>query len=233
MPDKKPSRRIKPVVEEIDSSPPSHSAKEVEPEVKTEPVAPPQEVVVDEKQAKKVLEELESAHSELKKSKRKINLKLLFGLTILVALVVGFLAGGLYVYTTGMSLVGDSPGNLASPTPTPQVDQEEPTPQATATPEPVDISKYSISVLNGSGKIGEAGKVEDILVDAGFKVGNTGNASRYNYTDTVIQVKKDVPQPLVSQLEEKLSESYSVETGDTLPDTSQYDVVVTVGSKAN
>lgn len=243
--DNKPKRR-RPVVEEVVETPPA-------PQPTPEPVSVPEPVVTEpavepaptpvpaivepvnsqdtEKKAEEVLQSLETAHKEHRNNNRKFSLKLLFALTVLIALVIGFIAGGLYVYTTGMQNANseevepeESLESIATP---------EPTPSPSPTPEPVDISELTVSVLNGSGVIGAAGNAENLLEDAGFTVGNTGNASRFNYTDTVIQVKEDVPQSVIDQLEETLSEDYSVEIGDNLPDTSQYDIVVTVGRDSN
>lgn len=252
--EKKTSRRIKTVVEEVDPNPPAPAPvpeptppapvtpPQPEPVVPTPVVTPtpdptPQveEIIpsVDEK-AKQALSELETAHSEHKKNNRRINLKLLFFLTIVVALIVGFVAGGLYVYTTGMSLLGNEETEAEQTTaPEPTGEPQESTPEPTPTPEPVDVSEFSVSVLNGSGRAGEAGKVETLLEDAGFTIGNTGNASRFNFTDTVIQATENVPKTVVTQLEEALSESYAVEVGDVLPEDSAYDIVITVGSTTN
>ena len=226
----KPKRR-RPVVEEVPETPPPASEPTPTPEpvvVEQAPVSPSPEVV--EKKAEEALKDLETVHHDHKKSNRKMNLKLLFGLTILIALVIGFVAGGLYVYTSGMR--GLDNGEEVEQTPAPTSEPEQ-TPEPTPTPEPVDVSEFTVSILNGSGVIGAAGDAEALLDEAGFNVGNTGNASRFNYTDTVIQVKDGVAQSVVEQLEEAHSEEYSVEVGDPLPETSQYDIVVTVGSSSN
>lgn len=258
--EKKTSRRRKPVVEEVETNTPAAAPEPSTPTVTPEPVQPPaptpvmqptpqpatetaapdptpqvEEIIptTADAKAKQALSELEVAHSDHKKSKRGINLKLLFLLTMIVALVVGFVAGGLYVYTTGMDILNreeQPPASEENESPQPT---QTPTPEPTATPTPVDVSEYSVSVLNGSGKAGEAGKVETLLEEAGFTVGNTGNASRYDYSSTVVQVREDVPQEVVAQIESALSENYTVEVGESLPENSTFDVVVTVGSDTN
>jgi len=47
----------------------------------------------------------------------------------------------------------------------------------------------SVSVLNGSGTVGAAGKVADALKNAGFTSVTTGNANAYNYTGLTVYVK--------------------------------------------
>jgi hypothetical protein len=145
---------------------------------------------------------------------------------ILVALVVALLAGGVYVYTQGT-------GVTALPDPTPlatEVPSESPEPTATPT-EKVDVSKLKVSILNGSGKIGEAGKAKTAIEKQGFKVTNTGNAATFDFEETVIQVKEGTSETVVNMLKDSLAETYKVEVGENLKTTSTYDVVITVGSK--
>lgn len=108
------------------------------------------------------------------------------------------------------------------------------TPTATPTPNemPVDLTKYSISVLNGSGIRGLAAKVQNSLVADGFVVESVGNANRADYTETVISVKKDVPKGYITKLRESLSESYKVaKNTQTLDPTESVDVSVIIGSQ--
>lgn len=152
---------------------------------------------------------------------KKTNIKLILVITVLTALIVGFIAGGVYVYVSGVS-----DKNVPSATSTP-----EPTevPVATATPKPViQLDSFSVNVLNGSGVIGAAGKVKAALESAGFKISGTGNASNYSYKSTVISVKKDVPEEVVAAIKNALS-GYTVEMGDELLPSSKYDIVVTSG----
>lgn len=103
----------------------------------------------------------------------------------------------------------------------------------TPTPTPtkaVDRTAYDIEVLNGSGKSGEAGKVQTLLTSENFIVSDTGNANRYTYTQTVIQAKKTVNQDFLKELRNVLSQSYTVaSTSSVLESSSSADVVVTVG----
>jgi LytR cell envelope-related transcriptional attenuator len=115
----------------------------------------------------------------------------------------------------------------AEPTPT-----SEPTEAPTPTEAEVDLEAYTIKLLNGSGITGEAAKEKTSLIDAGFKVGTTGNADNSDYTQTVISVKKGVPEGYVKQLKAQLEKNYSVESStQTLSDNPEgVDVTVTIGS---
>jgi hypothetical protein len=209
-------KRIKPVIEEI-----------VETKLE-EPRA--QEEVVKEvpKGTLEVIEKAEAKEGVKKDSRaepKKMNLKLVVTITLVSALVAAFVSGGVYVYLSGVGSSTKAP----EVTPTPS---SSPTSEATPTPEPeaADVSEYSVQVLNGSGAIGAASAGEDILSEAGFKVGATGNAKNYDFEETVIQVKDDVPGEVVNIAKKALEESeYEVKVGETLPDSSKYDMVVTIG----
>ena len=128
--------------------------------------------------------------------------------------------------------------NKPEPTPTPSsgtivaTQTPEPTPTVTPTPSPkADLNLLKVSVLNGSGKIGEAGKAKTLIEAKGFKVSNVGNAANYTFTDTVIELKETVPDEVFELIEASLAGTYSVKKGSALKANSQYDIVVTVGSK--
>ena len=65
-----------------------------------------------------------------------------------------------------------------------------PTPTASPTPQvEVNIQAYAITVLNGSGVEGAAGKAEKELTDAGFAVSDVGNAERSDFTVTTVAAR--------------------------------------------
>lgn len=139
--------------------------------------------------------------------------------------LLGALLGGIYFYQTSVNKVADK---------TPTTTQEPTTnsvPTSSSEPKVVDLTKYTIKILNGSGIKGEAGKVQDLLESAKFEVSTTGNADSYGYTKTVIQVKSDVDKDFIAKLTETLSETYSVDTKtQSLSTTSSDSVIVIVGS---
>lgn len=205
-----------------------------------EKITPVIEEVVEEKVA---VEPEKETDLPLKKTvsikKQGFSFKLMLFLTIITAIVTGLLAGGFYVYFTGISkLKPESEDETNYPTPvavatsvpqsSPDVSQNE-----TVAEENVDVSLYKIQILNGSGKIGEASKVEKILLADGYEVANVGNASSYNYKETAVVYKNDVPTLVIANLKDLLSKAYDVaeEDGDNLADSSAYDIVITVGSQ--
>lgn len=139
--------------------------------------------------------------------------------------LLGGLLGGIVFYQSRIS-GNPSPTGLPSETPLG-------TPIATSTPTPteVDVTKYNISILNGSGIKGEAGKAQALLEKGGFKISSTGNASNYGYTKTVIQAKSEVDKDFLTKLSETLGETYLVDTKtQALPSSSKDTVVVIVGT---
>lgn len=254
MPDKsKPKKRIRPVIEEVietpvvkeeplvaptfeePTQPAHHEHHHAHAHTPSEPTPVPQPVEANEAPSAEVENRAKALITELEtdKSDSKVNIKLIFALTIITALIVGFITGGVYVYFTGLKTM-TSPNPVSTPTPPPSEVIEEPKVSPTPTPSPVPqsvISAFKVSVLNGSGQVGGAGKVKALLENASFKVGNTGNASNFNFVSTQIQVKESVSVEVVNLLKRTLSGDYSVEVGTALPASSAYDIVVTVGSK--
>lgn len=204
------SQRIHPVIEEIETVPAS------------------------EEKAKEVIKELDQLNhkNDLSNSSPKTNYKLIILITLLTALVVGFVSGGVYVYFSGVSSLGQIAQNHTQPTPITPIPTVVPTTSPSPKPdEKIDVSSYKVSVLNGSGRIGEASKVADLLKPVGFKIINTGNASRYDYQETLIQTTDKVPQNVIELVVSTLSEDYQTKLGDPLKTPSPYDIIITVGSK--
>ncbi|KKR85833.1 MAG: Cell envelope-related transcriptional attenuator [Candidatus Woesebacteria bacterium GW2011_GWB1_41_10] len=160
-------------------------------------------------------------HEEIKEIKSGIN-----PLFIIIPgiFLLGALLGGIVYYQKNISGI-----KITVTTPVPTI-SETASPIPTASSE-VDTEKYDVKILNGSGIAGEAGKARGILEKAGFKVSSTGNATSYNYTKTVIQVKSSVEKEFVSALTEALSKTYEVDSKTkSLSASSPDDVVIIVGS---
>ena len=140
-------------------------------------------------------------------------------------LLLGALLGGVYFYEKS---VNQSPS--ASPTPAETIPPESTTAPSASPSAKLDLTKYPIIVENGSGIPGTAGSAKDLLTKAGFKVSSAGNADNYNYTDTIIKTKSDVPQVFISKLTTTLSGIYSVAKAQSLDASSSGEVMVIIGS---
>ncbi|KKS80964.1 MAG: Cell envelope-related function transcriptional attenuator common domain protein [Candidatus Woesebacteria bacterium GW2011_GWC1_43_10b] len=197
------SERLKPVVEEMSGDFPEEALKTVDsvPPEMGEPTGEP--------------------------PKKRGSFKIIIITALVTATIVALLAGGIYVYLTGTNSISKIP---EEPTPTPTPIALEPEVIPTPLPEEVDLSEFDVNILNGSGKIGEAGKVRGLIEKAGFNVVNTGNAKTFDFKETIIQAGEDVPQAVVDAAQKALEEDYAIKIGETLPSSSNYDLVITVGS---
>jgi len=93
----------------------------------------------------------------------------------------------------------------------------------------LDRSKLSITVENGSGIEGTAGKAAKILQDLGYNVVSIGNADAFNYDGVTIRVK-DPQSNFVNLLKQDLSRDYTIETSSAdLPTDSPTDCVIIIG----
>lgn len=197
----------------------SQSAEKLE-AVQEDVVKTPEEVVPSES-SEKLQAEMSPVMPQIKTSSSPNPLLFIIpGIFLL-----GALLGGIYFYQKGVS------GLPAEPTTTPDYNNTiTPSPTSTPASTQLDLTKYPINVMNGSGTPGQAGTVKDLLTGAGFKVSAAGNASSYDYTKTVIKVKADVPTEFVTKLSEALSKSYVLDTNQSLATSSADSVQVIVGS---
>jgi hypothetical protein len=160
---------------------------------------------------------------------------------ILFILIIGaaIFAGNYFLSqkTTSETSPTPTPTPTLEATPTPTVEPSA-TPSGKVTPTPTgkitptsSTKSLEIEVLNGSGTSGQAGKVATLLKNAGYTVTSTGNADTFDYTQTVIQIKKSKNQ-FASQLKTDLSADYSVDPKiQTLAETADSDAIVIVGTE--
>lgn len=98
-------------------------------------------------------------------------------------------------------------------------------------PTQVDLSSFSIQILNGSGIKGEAAKVKSLLEESGFKVSEVGNAETSEYKETIIQKKDNVNDVFLDELTGELGKNYVVQVSSKSAEKEDSDVVVIVGSE--
>ena len=150
---------------------------------------------------------------------------------VILLLIAGAVAGGIYYYNQNVTQVGEEVADEEEIV-YEEVSEQEST-EPTPTPEEVDLSIFTVSVLNGSGVAGEAGRVANTLEEVGFASPNAGNADKQNYTDTIIEYKATVPQSVIDEVISALEDSYSIEmSDDVLEEEGEYDIVVTVGQSS-
>lgn len=120
----------------------------------------------------------------------------------------------------------EAPSPVVSNTPTP-TSKLTPTPTAVAIK--LDKSTLRVSVQNGSGESGVAGKGSTILKTAGYNVVSTGNADNYDYKNVTIKVKS-TKKGFLPLLEKDLSKDYTIgDTSEDLVTDASYDALVIIG----
>lgn len=142
-------------------------------------------------------------------------------LVALLSLVVILLLGGTAYLVRG-KLTG--PNKIEPSPPSPKVEIAFPSP----TPS-FDRSKYSLRVLNGSGKVGLAASVSAKLKELGYAIDKTGNATNSAFVKTLVRVKNGVNN-LPQQLIKDLSADFDSEEGGNLKDSDTVDGEVILGA---
>lgn len=155
--------------------------------------------------------------------------KKIFFFILILVIVAGLIGGGIYYYQTQMAPLDTESTNevmekIAEPTSTPE--EEEASPSAE-----MSLDTYSVNVLNGSGIAGEAGKVSTALEAEGFENIDTGNASSYDYIETEVSLKEEVPTTVYDAIKNALEDTYIITKGDELDEDSEFDIEIIVGSK--
>lgn len=148
-----------------------------------------------------------------------------FIIALIVVTILGAVGGGIYYYQTNVSSVDT--GNESNVVITPTI-----TPSPTEAPvEDIDLSAFTVEVLNGSGKAGLAGTVATALTDAGFLDATAGNADASNYEETIVSLKESTPKGVYTELDKILGTDYVLELSEEpLDEDSEYDVSIVLGS---
>lgn len=193
-------------------------ATKVEPET---PSVAPSPVKDDEKQ-----EEVEVAEVKVEETSSS-TIKNLIPASI--GFIIGIITTSLFMYYYDLQVRKAEQSLNATPTVTVM-----PTPTQVASDSASlikDLALYDITVLNGSGKGGEAGKLEKKLKSEGFAVLETGNADKSDYKKTIIKAKNKVPVSFLEKLKSYLETQFDLEEKvETLADSEKTEVVIIVGS---
>lgn len=238
--EKKKKKKFKPVIEEI--VPEDEQQSSIETEQQTQEIPQEQPEAEESKIEHPVHtyptndESLKVSSIDKPKSESKGGFKLnlsFFFIMIAVAIFVAVVSGALYVYfngVTSLKMVGVEATPQATYPPT-----NTPLPTTVATPvpsvSPVAVNTYSVSVLNGSGKAGEAGRAKALLEKAGFKVSRATNADSFDFEQTIVQAKASVSAEVIAKAIDSLKPTYTAVKSDALSPQSSYDIIVTVGAK--
>lgn len=150
-----------------------------------------------------------------------------WGWLILVGIFLAALAAGVWGWQQRQS-------GSASVTPTPSsiiLFTSPPLFSPTPVPSLVPKTSYEIKILNGSGRVGEAGAVKKLLEDQGYKVGEVANASSYDYTSTVIQSLPSVNKTFIEELANVLKKEFDKVTTESKEDLAGEVAIITGGNR--
>jgi len=118
---------------------------------------------------------------------------------------------------------------------TPEVIEPSSTPTATSTPQPtfqapgeLDLSQFSVQVLNGSGIAGTAGDVATLLETAGFTSVSVGNADSTNYEQTEVSLSTEIDSTIFDSIKTALADYEVVKSSEAAD--GEFDIVIIVGS---
>ncbi|KKR84041.1 MAG: hypothetical protein UU32_C0051G0002 [Candidatus Woesebacteria bacterium GW2011_GWB1_41_10] len=142
---------------------------------------------------------------------------------LLIAFILGLAVGAVTMY-----LVKAQSSKVSSQQETAVVDQ---TPEPTTAPvTEVKREDLKVQVLNGSGVSGAAAQAKTLLEGLGYLDVETGNADG-DFAETEIEIKAD--KAAVEVLVKKdLEDEYSLsDTVGELDESSDYDVVITLGAE--
>ncbi len=149
---------------------------------------------------------------------------LLIAIIIVAALVFAFVRG---IGPFGQLKKGSQ---TMQESPSPASFVASPSPEATSGAK-IDKSQIKVRVLNGSGTAGVASSAKDFIESRGYKVISLGNATSYDFTQTIVKLKNSVMN-IKDTLVSDLSGKYSVKVSSVpLEASDSADVEVTVGSK--
>lgn len=145
---------------------------------------------------------------------------------IMLFVVIFLITFGLF-YFIANSRSSEGFSFFGSPSPTPTAVPTEAPPSPTPTIE-VKREEIRVQVLNGTGVAGQAGSTKTLLTTAGYKDVTTGNASKYDYTQSEVQIKKDKEYVKDTILEDIKTVIESPKVTE-LDSTSTSDVVIIIG----
>ena len=233
MPNKEDSAtRHRMVVEEIEIPEKSADSQSVEPQ-EAAPVEQPKSDILDEGakvSSQEIIEEQKPIEEKVVRPiqneprKTKGDGSPVLWILIPGIFILGGILGGVVFYQKGVG----SLDVVESPTP---IASTAPVILPTASPSAnIDISKFDLAVLNGSGIAGEAGKVKDLLTKAGFNVTSTANAATYDYTETIIKAKSTVGASVIQKIKDALKKNYLIGDEQTLSSSATTDIQIIVGS---
>lgn len=177
---------------------------------------------IDVKQSKHETPNTKDSNEQPLKSKQKTVVSIIIIIIVLLGLT------GFYLYKEKMktiipakqqtTVVAVNPTGIPTPTSS----------DAGVSPSAIR-SQYTIEILNGSGREGEAGKLREQLTAEGFVVDAVGNADDSEHLKTEIRYKKQIDKEYILLLDNYLETLYSTIRGEEVTPDNEADVIIVVG----
>lgn len=106
-------------------------------------------------------------------------------------------------------------------------------PSITSQPSPTvnpltDKSAIKIQILNGSGIEGQAGKLSNLLKEAGYNNVTTGNTDNLGQRTTIIY-NKSVPEDMLSDITDAMKNDFPDPTLQEASESAEFDIIITTG----
>ena len=151
----------------------------------------------------------------------------IFFIIFIITGVIGFFGYSYYVKSQNQQNA-QTEKNIQTITPTKAVIKEI---KPTSIPTPsINRKDFKIQVLNGSNKVGIAGKTQVILEKLGYQNVDIGNADNSDYQNTVISVK-DNNSKLFDLLIQDLKTTYKIRSqAGKLDVVSDFDAEIIIGN---
>lgn len=152
-------------------------------------------------------------------------------LVLLLGIIGTLVVTGMYAYRFLKSEDQDSSASSVEPSLAPSP-SPSPSPIGPDTSTLLNLTEYSVQVLNGSGIRGEAELVANLLRDRGFSQISTGNADNYNYQSTTVRIKEGTSSAHIQKEVSDALAEYSVEIDEYLMNQgTNVDIQIIVGVK--
>lgn len=159
---------------------------------------------------------------------------------VIIGIVVGFLTGLTVIYyyqnnSGSFSFFSFLQKNKEKTTQEVNIQISPTLTEVISTPSPTEVVSqkdlYDITILNGSGKAGEAGRLEKTLKEKGYSVLEIGNADASNYKETEVRAKEEIAESFLTALKKDLALTYTLTEGvDALNRNSESDIIIVIGS---
>jgi hypothetical protein len=147
-------------------------------------------------------------------------------IVLIVVVGLGLIGGGIWVSQKALSdKKAESPVTVPA-----EVSEPTKAVEARSTPS-LERKELKVEVLNGSGVAGQASKVSQYLEGLGYQDIKTANAKRYDYVETVVQIKES-KKAYLEMVKGDVGKKYALAGEiETLEEKIEFDVVIIAGKK--